>query len=285
MSQRPKHYLSVAIAAHSLAVMLTLSSGTAMAGVTFDAIGPHEYDLPAGGFAPFNVFVQYATVSDDARAYDADGHRVDGPDTRTIVGISKYVRFWTPSFAPKIGLAYEVLVPIIGVRDRANATNTGGLGDPLTGFAIWFRPIESATLGFQSFVQIPVGGAVSDTNWKSNSSFFWDFRLPVQFGFTGDAGWLWQSERGNGFKPGLTWFTNDRVGLRVSKHIEPFVGVDAEYTQANDGASHSWTVDGGAGVMFHTFDNQSITLRYSTTLAAVSRVANDSLNLKYAYVW
>lgn len=267
------------------AAALMLMSAGASAGVTFDAIGPHEYELPAGGFDPFNVFVQYATVSDDDKAYDADGDKVDGPNTRTLVGISKYVRFWTPEWAPKIGLAYEVLVPEVGVRDKAGATNTGGIGDPLTGFAVWYKPNESATVGFQSFLQIPVGGDVSDTNWKSNSSFLWDFRLPAKLGFTGDAGWLWQSERVNGIKPGLAWFTNDRFGLRVSEHVEPFIGVDAEYQDGTGTTTHSWTVDGAAGVMFHTFKNQSITLRYSKTLDAVSRVANDSFNLKYVYVW
>ncbi|EIT71423.1 MULTISPECIES: transporter [Hydrocarboniphaga] len=268
-----------------VAAALALMSASASAGVNFDAIGPHEYNLPAGGFEPFNVFVQYASVSDDDKAYDADGDKIDGPGTRTLVGISKYVRFWTPGWAPKIGLAYEILVPTIGVRDKAAGTQTSGIGDPLTGFAVWYKPNENATLGFQSFVHIPVGGEVSDTNWKSNTSFFWDFRLPAKFGFTGDAGYLYQTERVSGFKPGLSWFTNDRFGLRVSEHVEPFIGFDAEYQDGNDGAPHSWTIDGGVGVMFHTFKNQSITVRYSTTLDAVSRVENDSLNVRYIYSW
>lgn len=272
------------------ALLLLAFAGTASAQTTFDVIGPREYELPVG-FDPFNVFVQYASYQDNARAFDDDGDRVDGSGSKALTGMSKYVRFWTPESNKNIGVAWEVIVPEVSIRNRSlpegsDDRTLSGLGDPLTGFAIWMKPAANVTLGFQSFVQVPFGtDEVSDTNWKNLSSFFWYWQMSEQFGWTGDAGFVWQSERDNGFKPGLTWHTNNRFAWRASYRLEPFLAVDAERTDGRDGAPDAWALDGGAGLMIHTFDNQSITLRYSASIDGRNHSANDSFNLKYAYVW
>lgn len=263
-------------------------AGTASAQTTFDVIGPREYELPVG-FEPFNVFVQYATYQDNARVFDADGDRVDGSGSKALTGLSKYVRFWTPESNKKIGVAWEVIVPEVAIRNTSAAPgdrHISGIGDPMTGFAIWYKPSEHATLGFQSFLQVPVGTErVSDTNWKNLSSFFWDWRMGDKFGWTGDAGFVWQSRRDSGIQPGLTLHTNNRFAYRATQRLEPFLALDAEHTESNDGLPTGWAVDAGAGLMVHTFDNQSITLRYSTSLDGKNHSVNDSFNLKYAYVW
>ena len=97
---------------------LTLLSGSASAQTTFDVIGPHEYDLPVNFDQPFNVFVQYATVQRDSRLFDSDGDRQRGSSAQKIIGLSKYVRFWTPDSNRNIGLAFEVIQPTVGIRDR-----------------------------------------------------------------------------------------------------------------------------------------------------------------------
>jgi len=262
-----------------------ISVAPVQAATTFDVIGPHEYELPVD-FKPFNVFVQYAYVQKDNKKFDSNGNRVKGPDTTTTVGLTKYVRFWTPEWNSKIGLAYEVIVPEIGVRDTTAKTNTSGIGDPLTGFAIWYKPSEKSTLGFQSFLQIPVGDkAVSDGNWKNLSSFLWDVRLTDSLGWTADAGVVVQGSKVDGSKPGTTYHTNQRLGYRVSGLIEPFVAIDYEQSTKTSTVAASKALDFGAGVMFHTFDNQSITLRYSNSIRGENHAANNSLNLKYVYVW
>ena len=213
-----------------------------------------------------------------------------GNGSQTIVGMSKYVRFWTPESNPRIGLAYEVIVPQIGVRNHS-ATNSAdrhssGIGDPLTGFAIWMKPSASSTFGFQSFLQVPVGDSrVSDTNWKNLSSFLWDVRLTDKLGWTADAGMVFQSEKTDGTRPGNTFHTNHRLGYRVTGLLEPFVALDYESTSGRNGNPSARALDGGLGMMFHTFDNQSITLRYSASIDGKNHAANNSLNLKYAYVW
>lgn len=255
----------------------------AHAATTFDVIGPHEYELPVN-FKPFNVFVQYGYVQDDSKTYNNNGDKVAGSGAQTIVGLSKYVRFWTPEGHPDIGLAYEVIVPEIGVRNQVGSAS--GFGDPLTGFAIWMKPSPTSTFGFQSFVQVPVGdNSVSDTNWKNLSSFLWDVRLTDQWGWTADAGMVFQGSKNNGVKPGNSFHTNQRLGYRATSLIEPFIAVDYEKIKGSGANPDGFALDAGLGVVLHTFDNQSITLRYATTLDAKNHSANDSFNIKYAYVW
>jgi len=260
----------------------------ARAGTTFDVIGPHEYDLPVD-FEPFNVFVQYAYIQQNDHVLDADGDKQDGDGSETLVGQSKYVRFWTPKSHPNVGLAWEIIVPEISLRHVPTENGDrqiSGIGDPLTGFAIWTRPAEKLVVGFQSFAQIPVGATdVSDTNWKNLSSFFIDWALPAGFNWTADAGAVFQGSKDNGSTPGTSYHTNQRLSYKVTTLLEPFIGLDAEYTDAHDDLPHGWAVDGGVGLMFHTFDNQSITVRYSGTLDGANHGVNDSVNLKYAYAW
>ncbi|MCZ4304853.1 transporter [Zoogloeaceae bacterium G21618-S1] len=267
------------------ALILSGLSGVTQAQTTFDVIGPHEYELPVG-FDPFNVFVQYAYVQRNNRTFNTDGDRVKGSGSTAIVGLSKYVRFWTPESNPNIGLAYEVIVPEISVRDHHANTQASGLGDPLTGFAIWYKPTPNSTLGFQSFIQIPAGSSdVSDTNWKNLSSVLWDVRFTDQLGWTGDAGFVFQGEKTNGTRPGTSFHTNHRLGYRVSDLVEPFVAMDYERTAKTSTVAGSHVLDAGVGLMLHTFDNQSITVRYSKSVSGENHAANNSFNLKYAYVW
>lgn len=263
---------------------LSLSAAGAASAITFDVIGPGEYDLPVD-FAPFNVFVQYATVQDNEKVRDASGKKVDGDGSQQIVGLSKYVRFWSPEWNRRIGLAYEIIVPEIGVRNEGSGRYAGGLGDPLTGFAAWYRPTDSSTFGIQSFLVVPVGNdSVSDTNWKNLTSLLWNWK-GGNWQVTGNGGFVWQGERTNGVKPALNWHTNNRFGYRLHQYLEPFIGLDYEYAGAKDGAPKSWAFDVGGGVVLHTFKNQSIALRYSTTVDGESHAQNDSFNLKYVYVW
>lgn len=267
-----------------------VAASPAQAQTTFDVIGPREYELPVD-FKPFSVFVQYATYQNDERAFDNNGDRVDGSRLEHISGLSKYVRFWTPDFDRRIGLAYEVIIPEVSLRDRqaasADSRQRSGIGDPLTGFAVWFKPDAGSTLGLQSFVQIPVGSdEVSDTNWKNLTSLLWDWRLPANLGWTADAGFVYQSRRTRDrVQPGLSWHTNERFAWRATEFLEPFVAIDAEYGDGNDGLADGWVVDAGPGLMFHTFDNQSISARYATSLGGKNHSVNNSIDIKYAYVW
>jgi len=266
--------------------------GAAQAQVTLDVIGPHEYDLPVG-FEAFNVFVQYATFQDGGRAWLANGDRRRTPRTSTIVGLSKYVRFWSPASNPNIGLAYEVILPEVGVRDRATRSSSSGLGDPLTGPAIWYKPTPNSTLGFQTFLQVPVGDedVGGGDGWKNLSSLFWDIQAGA-LSYTADAGFVFFG-RSNAADatPATLFHTNHRLGYRVAEGVEPFVAVDYERQGAwTNKATATRIASGrettaGLGVMFSYYGNQSLTFRYSRGVDGRNHGATDSLNLKYAYVW
>lgn len=272
----------------SCAVAFSLLFGfnnVTQAATTFDVIGPHEYDLPAAGFKPFNVFVQYAYVQNDNKVYDTSGDKVKGSGNTTTVGLSKYVRFWSSETFPELGLAYEVIVPEIGVS-KSGGGHSSGIGDPLTGFAMWYKPTSASTLGFQSFVQVPVGGnEVSDTNWKNLSSLLWDVRVTDKLGWTADAGVKIEGAKDDGTHPGVTYHTNNRLGYRATQLLEPFVGVDYEFTSGTSTVRKSNALDLSLGVQFHTFDNQRIAVRYAGGVSGENHAANNSLNVEYVYVW
>jgi len=283
----PRRLLPVA------ALLAAAAHGTpAAAQVTLDVIGPHEYELPVG-FAPFNVFVQYATFQRADKVWDDDGDRRGTPKSEVLVGLSKYVRFWSPESNRDIGIAYEVIVPEVGIRNRRDRSSASGIGDPLTGPAIWYKPAPNATLGFQSFVQLPVGDSDigGGDGWKNLSSFFWDLQLG-RWTYTADAGFVFFGESNAAdATPATLFHTNHRVGYALNDVVEPFVGLDYErqgnWTNRATGrkvaASHETVA--GLGVMLKYYGNQSLTLRYSRGLDGDSHGATDSLNLKYAYAW
>ena len=276
---------SAAVAA--IAMPLALMAGApAQAQVPFDVIGPQEYNLPVD-FKPFNAFVQYGYVQNNSKAWNLNGDSVEGSGGQNVVGLSKYVRFWTPEFNRNIGLAFEVIQPEVSIRDRSmDNPHLSGFGDTITGFAGWYKPTPKSTLGIQSFVQIPWGDSdVSTGNWQNLTSILWYTPLVGPIDWTGDAGFNWQSATPAGLNPALLWHTNQRFGWIVNDWIEPFVGFDYEYIGAFDGIPEAWAFDGGVGVMFATYPGQSFTVRYSKGLWGENHTHTNSLNLKYAYTW
>lgn len=267
-------------------------TAAAQAQVTFDVIGPHEYDLPVG-FEPFNVFVQYATFQDSSRLWTAGGDRTRTPRSDVIVGLSKYVRFWSPESNPNIGLAYEIIVPEVGIRTGSTNSSVSGIGDPLTGPAVWYKPTPGSTLGFQTFMQVPIGDedVGGGDGWKNYSSFFWDLQAG-KVSYTADAGFVFFGKStAADATPGTIFHTNHRVGYSIGDVIEPFLALDYERqaawtnkaTNVRNARNDELTV--GVGVMFKYYGNQSLSVRYSHGIDGENRSATDSVNLKYAYAW
>jgi hypothetical protein len=271
------------------------SSGPAQAsGITFDVIGPHEYELPVD-YKPFNVFVQYAYRNDDGQAFAGNGATVPGAHTQTVVGLSKYVRFWSSEHLPGIGLAYEVIQPEI----RVDGTNTGvgGFGDTITGPAIWFKPTPNSTFGFQTFMSIPIGtSSVTNNYWANMSSFLYDYQWE-SVSFTGDTGAVFRSDRhltgSNDLSEGTTYHNNWRFGWKNSSMIEPFFAFDWQTTGKNIDQKTNLAVYGsnsnevalGGGLMFKIADDWSITGRYSHGVQGKNTPVTDSINLKLVRVW
>jgi hypothetical protein len=261
--------------------------------ITFGVIGPQEYNLPVN-FQPFNVFVQYGEFNNTNQAWSPSGGLYRTPNSSLFEGLSKYVRFWTFDSIPNVGFAYEVIVPEVMITGPGAAIK--GIGDPLTGPAVWFKPSKDTTFGFQTFVQVPIGESqVSNHYWANYSTIFFDWQSPV-LAFSGDAGAVFRSIQSAPLTPrideGTTIFTNLRLSWKATKLWEPFVAFDwqttspANYSYGGGVASLANQETAlGAGVMAHFSDAASLTLRYSRGVQGYNTGLTNAGYLKFAYVW
>jgi len=286
-SRRPRRPCFPAL---SLLPLLLPASFFAQAQVTFDVIGPREYEMPVGLDAPVNVFVQYAYYQDNQRIFDSNSDRQRaGSGGRVFVGQSKYVRFWSPENSPSVGQAFVAILPEISIRNSSlpnpDDRHVSGLGDPIVGYVLYKEFTDNLILGVQTYLQVPVGtNEVSDTNWKNLSSGFWNWQLG-DFAWSGDFGFVWQSRRDDNLRPAMSWHGNHRFSYQMSPRLEPFLALDHEHIQKRNGAPSARVVDGGIGLSINTYANQSIAFRYSHSISGRNHSVADVFHLKYAYSW
>lgn len=262
-----------------------------------DIIGPHEYDLPVH-FKPFNVFVQYGDFDNGSSVWDKTGNKVGGAHTQTIVGLSKYVRFWVPDWAPDIGLAYEIIVPEVSVRSTSLHTSAAGISDPLTGPAVWFNPINTEnfkiTLGQDFLIQVPVGDSAvgGGDAWHLNSAFLYNIDY-YKWNLVGDVGILapLSNSAATATRPGLHFYLDADLAYQVLPWLAPFVAATYETNGSTNDLSGAVVAPRGretligGGVYIPTFPNQSITLRYSKGISGTNHAATNEIGIKYVYVW
>lgn len=269
-----------------LAAVLCAAGTLAQAQITRGFIGPHEYSLPdPAGMKPWNVFVEYSTLQKTKKVWDSGGDRTDAGDTEVIVSLSKFVRFW--EVVPNVGIAMELIVPKVGIRDKENGTSTGGIADLIVGPAFWIKPAPNWTLGTDmAFVQIPIGDpdVGGGDRWNVIASVFWDGQFD-KINWTGNVGMTLNGKSNSGITPGRQLYVNNRLGYRASELIEPFVGLDYERQQAKDGvdSNHEWAAS--FGLMFFSHEKGHTTLHYSRGISGENRAVSNNLNLRFAYVF
>lgn len=267
---------------------LAFAGSAAQAQITRGFIGPHEYALPdPSGMKPWNVFVEYATLQKTDRLWNAGGDKVEVGKSESLVALSKYVHFWTPESMPKLGIGWEIIVPKVGIRDRANGTSNGGIADPITGPALWIKPAPNWTLGMDLFIQVPIGDkdVGGGDRWNVIGSFFWDGQFD-KINYTANLGYNIPGKSSAGIKPGVTWYTNHRLGYKVSDLVEPYVGLDYERQGSKvnvNPSNHEWA--GSLGVMFHMFPHSHLAVHYSRGFGGESRPVSDNINLRWAYAF
>lgn len=277
--------LSIGIAAVLFALVSLWIPAAAQ--ITLDVIGPHEYELPVG-FKPFNIFVEYGEMQATGNTWDANSNRQDGPSSETLISESKYVHFWTPQSVPKLGLGWEFILPAVGTRNTTDNTSSSGVGDPITGPALWFKPTPKSTLGAQFFAQAPIGSkdAGGGDQWKYYIVPFTDIRLGKKLGYTADGGSVLygHSTKLDG-RQSVLWFTGQRLGYQVSGLLEPFFAVDYEHEASSRVNVVSSETALGLGMMFHLHPTQSLTVRYSAGVAGENHSDTSVVNIKYIYIW
>jgi len=272
-----------------LSVVVMLPSQATASDIALAIIGPHEYALPVN-YESFNVFVQYAFWNDNS---EGDGV-VDDSDSDTFVGLSKYVRFFTLDALPNIGLAYEVIQPAVHISDNDANDSTSGLGDTITGPAVWFKPSENSTVGIQSFLQVPIGDdELSNHAWRNLTSLFFDWQID-KLNLDGNAGLIASTDyKNDGVKKeiGTIYHANLRVGYRVSQMFEPFFAWDWNAGDSGENKTTKETIPSfdemalGAGLMVHFSPNISMTARYTRAVDARNVTETDGVYFKFAYVW
>lgn len=275
-------------------IIFMYSVSAIASGIPINIIGPHEYALPVN-YESFNAVAQYAFVQTDNMAFDSAGKRVEGPGTFTAVGFSKYVRFFTFKSVPDVGFAWEYIQPEISVQKTG--VSASGLGDPLTGLAVWIKPSKNSTVGLQSFLSIPVGTeAVSDKTWGSLTTIVGDLQLG-DFDIDGQTGFIFKSIRhqtgADDVDPGSTFHANLRIGYRAHEYLEPFIAADYQTTGTStdttsgkdiaDSASNELTC--GGGLMFHFSNPMSLTVRYDYGVDGKNTPVTNAFHFKIAYVW
>ncbi|MEP9403708.1 transporter [Sphingomonas sp. VNH70] len=282
------------IASAGFAVVSALGSTPASArDITFAIIGPQEYNLPADGFKPFDALVQYVEYDNSARRFDDRGNEVAGPDQTLVVGLTKYVRFWTFKGLPDVGFAWEYIQP--EVRLTGPGLKASGFGDPLTGFAMWIKPTGNTTAGVQTFASIPIGASeVTNNYWANLSSVFFDWQ-GKRLAFTGDLGVVLRGTRNDGRLPivdeGDSVHANGRLSVKTGTRLEPFASID---WQRNARSRIGDTVVAlssgsdtalGAGVLVGLGDRFSVTARYARSVAGRNVPITDAAYFKLAAVF
>jgi hypothetical protein len=286
LSQTTLRPLSLCIGMVVLSFAIPSICVPAAAQITLDVIGPHEYDLPVG-FKPFDIFVEYGTMQTTGNTWDANGNRHDGPDSETLISLSKYVHFWTPQSMPKLGLGWEFILPASGTRDTTDMTSSSGIGDPITGPALWFKPTQKSTLGAQLFVQAPIGmkDVGGGDQWKYYICPFTDVRMG-KLGYTADGGTvLYGHSTMLDGRQSTLWFTGQRLGYQITDLLEPFFALDSEYQSSSRINVESRETSLGLGIMFHLHANRSLTVRYSAGVVGENHSTTNTVNIKYIYIW
>lgn len=267
-------------------------ASTAQAQVTRGFIGAHEYALPdPAGMKPWNVFVEYSTLQKTKKVWDNNGDKASAGDTEVLVSLSKFVHFWEAF--PGVGVAMELIVPKVGIRDKVAGTSTGGIADVIVGPAWWIKPAPNWTLGSDFFfIQVPIGDpdVGGGNRWNQVASVFWDGQFD-KINWTGNLGVTRFGEGANGLKEKPKVYLNNRLGFRASQLIEPYIGIDYERQAAGAGngtpdptrSSHALT--GSLGLMFYALDKGHIAVHYNKGLKGENREVENSLNLRFAYVF
>ena len=285
------------------AVCALLGSGSVDAsGINFEVADHYELVLPEAKYLPTNSLVQYGYWNNDRKMYDKDGHKVDGPGTDTYVGITKYARAGEFESFPGVGWMCGVIIPEI--RIKGSSVSLSGIGDPYLFWLAMFNPTPKSTFGVEYFVQTPIGNdEVTNDYWAHIFNFWYGVNMG-KVDFSVELGGVFRSDRKKSgehdLNPGDTFYTNVRLGYRITKLVEPFVAFDHERTgRAIDEVtrekvtgpdafmlksdSHEMTL--GAGLIFYLKDTLNLSMRYSRSIDGKNTIVTDTIHARLIYFW
>jgi hypothetical protein len=272
-----KHALLLA----GLSSLFFVSIAEAATGRSF--IGPHEYALPTDVPDGFKVFVGYAYYETSDEFYNDDGDKLSSDRNESLVTLAKFSQGWTLKEHPSFGYAYEVILPVIGSRNRTANTSASGVGDPIVAPYIWYEIAEGVKVGTDLLITLPIGqkDVGGGDSWKVMNSVFIDVQMN-KFNYTGDVIWNYPGES-NRFDDtvGKSWSTEHVFGYRTTELIEPYVGAAYEYQRGSSINVANSETDILVGLMFHLKNGRSTAIHLAHAVDGKNRPASSSLNFRF----
>lgn len=289
MTENNNKFSALQIRHFIIAAMLAPSFSTipAIAETSRGFIGPLEYQLPGNMAQPINILVQYGFQDRARKSWDASGSKVGGDDVKVTVGLTKYVHAWTLESNPNINVGWEVIAPLVGVRNDTARTTASGLADPIAGGFAWFKPTPETTIGSDFLFQLPVGSSSvgGGDRWRIIQSVFGAIQSGA-FNYTADLVWDWP---GTGTttnqKSAMTWSTQHRMGYAVTPLFMPYVGLDYEYQKAKNGLPSNNEAVANLGMMFTFKPTYNLAVHYGRGFKGDNRSVTDSVNARFVFVF
>ncbi|SAL82184.1 hypothetical protein AWB68_06418 [Caballeronia choica] len=285
-SRRQRATLMIALAS-SACTLLPMPSAQA-SGIPFATDRPQTWQFSSDFEGTYDSFGQNLEWNHDNRAFDSHGNQVAGPGTNTFVGLSTFIHYWKLQSLPHVGFNASITVP--EVRTQGSQFSASGIGDPLIGGLVWYNPAPATTLGFQAYVQVPIGtNSVSTNTWSFWPSVFYDDwygHVNVDLLVGGILRGRTLRTGQDDLSPGDTFHVNLRVGYSISPPDNPFaipfIGVDHQTSggtfnqtlgiPAPNTSSRETTV--GAGVLFQFKPN---------SLPFLHQKMYDQLSIQYQH--
>jgi hypothetical protein len=278
-------------------------------GIPFAIDRPQTWQFSSDFEEPYSSFGQNFEWNHDSRAFNSQGNQVAGPGTNTYVGLSTFIRYWKLHSLPHVGFNASITVP--EVRIQGAQYSASGVGDPLVGGLVWYNPAPSTTLGFQTYVQVPIGqSSVSTNTWSVWPSVFYDdWYGHVNVDLL--AGGILRGRRlqtgSNDLSPGNTFHTNLRVGYSISPPDNPFaipfVSLDYQTSGGTfnqtagvavpNSANHELAVGGGVLFQFkpnslpfvHQKMYDQLSIQYSHSVSGRNTTVTNGLYLQAWHYW
>jgi hypothetical protein len=267
--------------------MLPILPATASV-IPFATDRPQTWQFSSDFDEPYSSFGQNVQWNHDSRAFDANGNQVAGPGTNTFVGLSTFIHYWKLPSLPLVGFNASITLP--EVRTEGSHFSASGIGDPLIGGLVWYNPAPATTVGFQTYVQVPIGQqSVSTDTWSVWPSVFYDDwfgHVNVDLLVGGILRGRTLRSGSDDLSNGDTFHLNLRVGYSISSPDNPFaipfVSLDHQRSGGTfdrttglaipNSASRETAV--GAGVLFQFKPN---------SLPFVHQKMYDQLSIQYSH--
>ena len=275
-----------------LVALMANSTVALAANPTFSIIGPAEWDMPIVPSA--NIFLQSGVIQDNNRVYNANGDTAKIPQSHIYEGISRFAHLFSYESLPKVGFAWEVLLP--EVRIEGSHMGISGMGDPMFDIAAYVRPSPNWLVGFQNIVSIPVGGSqVTNNRWVDYPSIISDVTFG-KFGLDTTLGVGLPSTRHKSGEPdqtdGTMYMAEAALRYQALPWLAPFIQYNYQYNNSGHihDANHTYIPSSrenvlGGGAKINFTPGRWLSIWYNKGISGRNTVQTNAIYLRFVNVF